>query len=297
MKPIRSLVAERPLAQHCAELLREGAAGGARPGDLAPGLARLGEKLARGLAVALAPLVGGEAPTIACADVRECDMATLLTDTAPLAANCLMSAGPVSAPLLASIDAAAVLRIVDRTFGGKGIAPSPLPEVFSLSAQIMVRRLETLVAAGLADALGAAVQPIRHGGALRELEAFPQTAQLAVLTLTVEEASRDTWQLTLALPTATLTALFGEGKQTRPRPPARAANATDEPFGDVPLTVSAIVVDMRLAMSALTNLRPGMVLPVSVARNVPLRIGDKTIAHGSIGAVDDRVAIQITQAF
>jgi flagellar motor switch/type III secretory pathway protein FliN len=30
---------------------------------------------------------------------------------------------------------------------------------------------------------------------------------------------------------------------------------------------------------------------------VPLRIGDKTIAHGAIGSVDDRVAIQITQAF
>jgi flagellar motor switch protein FliM len=30
---------------------------------------------------------------------------------------------------------------------------------------------------------------------------------------------------------------------------------------------------------------------------VPLKIGDKTIAHGTIGAMDDRVAVQITQAF
>jgi flagellar motor switch protein FliM len=34
-----------------------------------------------------------------------------------------------------------------------------------------------------------------------------------------------------------------------------------------------------------------------VARNVPLRIGTRTIAHGTIGALDERVAVQITQAF
>jgi flagellar motor switch protein FliM len=39
------------------------------------------------------------------------------------------------------------------------------------------------------------------------------------------------------------------------------------------------------------------VLPVSVARAVPLRVGETTIAHGSVGAVDERVAVQITQAF
>jgi flagellar motor switch protein FliM len=28
---------------------------------------------------------------------------------------------------------------------------------------------------------------------------------------------------------------------------------------------------------------------------VPLRVAGRTVAHGSIGAVDDRVAVQITQ--
>jgi flagellar motor switch protein FliM len=40
-----------------------------------------------------------------------------------------------------------------------------------------------------------------------------------------------------------------------------------------------------------------MVLPVSVARHVPLRVGEATIAHGTVGTLDDRVAVQITSAF
>lgn len=300
MKPVRSFVAERVLAAHCPELFRQGSASGAHPADLQPAFARAGEKLARGFAAALAPLLGGQAPTIACEPVRESDMAALLAESAPLAANCLMAAGPASAPLLASIDAGAVLRIVDRTFGGKGVAPSPLPEKFSLSAEIMVKRLETLLAASLGEALGLAggVETIRHDGSLAALEPFAAGTPLAVQVLTVEEPGQASWQFALAVPLTTLAALFGEGKQTAPRAAARrAASPTDEPFCDVPLTVSAIVVDMRLAMSALADLRPGAVIPVSVARNVPLRIGDKTVAHGSIGAVDDRVAIQISQSF
>jgi flagellar motor switch protein FliM len=74
-------------------------------------------------------------------------------------------------------------------------------------------------------------------------------------------------------------------------------NPADEPFGAVPLTISAVLVDMRIGFAALSNLQPGQILPVAVARSVPLKIGDKTVAHGTIGAMDDRVAVQITQAF
>jgi len=52
-----------------------------------------------------------------------------------------------------------------------------------------------------------------------------------------------------------------------------------------------------MPFSAISALRPGQVLPVSVARSIPLSVGGRTVAHGVVGAVDDRVAIQITQAF
>ena len=42
-------------------------------------------------------------------------------------------------------------------------------------------------------------------------------------------------------------------------------------------------------------LKPGMILPVAVARTVPLIAGEQVVAQGTIGAMDDRAALQLTQ--
>lgn len=304
MKPERALIAERPLAQHCAELL---ARGNAAPEDLLPSLAKLGDRLTRALSGALAPLCGGDAPVVRCAAPRECTMAELTATIAPLAANCLMAAGAHEAPLLASLEAAAVLRIVDRAFGGRGDARSPLPEEFPLSAQLMIGRLESLVAAALGKALAATlgadepatVQPLRRDGSLAVLSPFAGSEALSVLTLDIEEAGQTPWQVTLALPRATLAALLGVADRAPARKAGHGApqHPTEEPFADLPLAVSAVLVDMSIAFSTLSALQPGQILPVAVARSIPLKVGGKTIAHGTIGAMDDRVAVQITQAF
>jgi flagellar motor switch protein FliM len=54
---------------------------------------------------------------------------------------------------------------------------------------------------------------------------------------------------------------------------------------------------MNMPMAAMAAIEVGQVLPVSVARAVPLRLGRVTVATGSVGAADDRVALQITSAF
>lgn len=295
MKPERTFIAERPLAQHCPELLRASASGSV-PADLLPALGHAGAKLARVFAASLSPLIGGQELVVTVAAPRETTAADLGKDIAALAANSLLASGP--AALLASFDAAAVLRMIDRAFGGKGLNPAPMPVVFPASAGVVIRQLEGLVAQGFAAAFGAAFEPVRRNGNLVELEAFADAVELTVLTLTVAEAGAEAWPVHLALPTAALAGLVGEGAQSAPRAAApRPSNPAEEPYCDLPLTLSAVIVEMRLPMSALADLQPGSLLPVSVARNVPLRIGAKTIAHGAIGSVDDRVAIQITQAF
>jgi flagellar motor switch protein FliM len=295
MKPERAFVAERMLAQHCPELLR----GNAAPVPLMPALTRLGEGAARALALALAPLLAGEPPLVRSADVRECTMAELAGRIAPLAANSLLAAGTPEMTLLASVEAEAVLRMVDRAFGGRGDAPSPLPDAFPLSAELMVARLEGVVAqaVGPALAMAGAVQGLRRDGSIAQLAPFPDSETLGAITLEVDDPGRTPWKIVLAFPQAVLVKLFGDDRPiaSRPRPPQ--PNPADEPFGSVALTVSAVLVDMSIGFTALSNLQPGQILPVAVARSVPLRVGDKTIAHGTIGALDDRVAVQITQAF
>lgn len=297
MKPERAFVAERMLAQHCPELLRSNAA----PVPLMPALSRLGDGLARALSNGLATLASGEAPLVRAAPPRECSFAELGREIAPLAANSLMAIDTAESTLLASLDAEAVLRLVDRAFGGSGAAPSPLPTAFPLSAELMVARLEGVVAAAIGQALGKAgnILPLRRDGCIDQLDPFSADETLGVIALEVDDPGRAPWKVTIAIPQTVLAKLFGEGERAGTAPRARVSRPlpTDEPFGSVPLTVSAVLVDMGIGFAALSNLRPGQILPVAVARSVPLKVGGKTIAHGTIGALDDRVAVQVTQAF
>lgn len=294
MKPQHAFIAERAAAQHCAELLPRGP----EPAELLQQLTRLGGRLARQLAEGLTALGGGEAPAITPKPVRETRFAELATEIGTLAANSLLAAGVTAAPLLVSLDAGAVLRLVDKAFGGRGEAPSTLPERFPLSSQLMIQRLEALVVERLGAALGAdgALRAMRRDGELAELAPFRTDARLAVLELEVVEGMRAPWLVTLALPFATLAELFGHGD----RPPAalattpRAADPAAAPFADVPLPLTAVLVDMQVPLATISTLAPGMVLPVAVARAVPISVAGSVIAHGTVGAQDDRVAIKIS---
>jgi flagellar motor switch protein FliM len=61
------------------------------------------------------------------------------------------------------------------------------------------------------------------------------------------------------------------------------------------LPLSATLVDMRVPLATAAALTPGMVLPVAVARAVPLAAGGSVIARGTVGHQDDRVALKLTQ--
>ena len=314
MKPERAFTPERQLAAHCPELLREGPA----PDELLPLLGRMGERLARRLAGALAPLLGGEAPQVSCGAPREGDFAQLRGSIAPLAANCLFEVGTTGAPLLVSIEAEPVLRIVDRAFGGKGEAPCPLPETFPMAADLMIGRIETLLAshiaaatAAIASGLGggggpgaepATITPLRRDGSLAQLGPFAERADLVMLTLEVEDGSVLPWLVSLSMPLGTLARLFGYPDPT-PSASGRAktgqtpGSPTAAPFAAIPLPLRAVIVDMAMSFATVAALEPGQILPVTVARRVPLRIGEHTIAHGTPGALDEHIAIQITDAF
>lgn len=296
MKPEGAFIAERAAAQHCAQLLRSPA----RPADDRPALGRLASRLARVLDTLLDPLLGGNGATLVPGQIHPGDPAALTIGTPPLAANSLLAIGPDGVPLLVSIDAGAVLRMVDRAYGGRGVAPSPLPDAFPLSAELMIGRLEGLVMRAIAEAAGldpALVQPVRRDPSLSQLAPFADDAALTVLPIRVSKDGQDPWEIVLAFPAEAAAALIGTAQPQRAAPAGPAASPEAAPFADLPLSVRAVLVDMTMGFSALARLEVGQVLPVAVARSVPLIVGDRTIAHGTVGALDDRVAIQITKAF
>lgn len=295
MRPEGALIAERSAAQHCADLLRRGP----DPADLLPQFARLGERLARALAPALATLYGGDAPGVFAHPTRDATEHELAGAIGPLAASMVLSSGVPGVSLLAALDGKAVLSLVDRAFGGKGDVPERLPETFALSADLLAQRIESLIARALGEALGHAepekVRVLRRDSRFAELAAFPAGMKLTAIDLELSDGARAPWRLTLALPLALLARLFAQGQAgAPPERPVGPADPAAAPFAAVPLPLTAVLVDMAVPLSILSQLQVGAVLPVSVARAVPLRIGDSVIARGTVGAQDDRVALRLT---
>ena len=287
-------IAERAAAQHCAELVCRAP----EPADQIAGLAKFGARIAPLLAAALARLTGGETPAVTALVPLEQSEGELIQQVGPLAANALYALGIPGVSLLGSVAGAAVLRLVDRAYGGSGEHHGPLPEAFPLSAELLVQRLETALAECLTAALGSGTaEALKRSTSLTEFAPFPAGAKLAVLPLEVMEAAKAPWLLTLALPLGTLPKLLaalGDGPVAAPRR-SGGADPAKAPFAALPLGLTATLVDMPVSLAALAALEPGMVLPVAVARSVPLMIGGKIIAHGTVGAQDDRIALRLTQ--
>lgn len=296
---------ERTAARHCPELL------GAAPvmTELAPALSLIGERLTRGLAAGLARLSGGEPPIVRAGLPMDATLSSIAGEIEGLAAHSLMGMGASSLPILAIFDGAPVFRLVDRAFGGPGDVPDPLPDGFPLSAELLLSRIEGCVADALTSALAAAraprpdhaddhrVRPLRRDTSLRQLDPFPASADVLTLSLEIEEPGIVPWSLTLALPTETLEAALAAPQHPVRQRRAASPDPSAEPFASMAMEVTAVLVDMHLGMTRLAGLRPGDVLPVAVARSVPLQVGGRTLASGTIGEIDDRVAVQVTHAF
>lgn len=294
MKPERALIAERALARHDPALLRPGPS----TADLLPAFTRMSERMVRTLRAALSPLLGGKEPQINPANPVQTDFADFCSEIPRLAANSLFHIG--TAPFMLTIEGEHVLRLVDRAFGGPGNTPGSLPKEFPLSAELMIARVEQTVATCLALALGgsnsSAIRAVRRDASLAQLAAMPDATPVAGLTFNVIEQGRMPWSLSLAFPIDTLAQIFAHDDAAKSARPPRGPNQpTDAPFADLPIEVCAVLVDMQIPLVTVSTLEVGQVLAVSIARNVPLIIGGKPCAHGTIGALDDRVAIQITQ--
>ena len=297
MRPERQMVAERALARHSGKLVAEAPA----PSELMSLLSAMGENFARHFGRGLAPLLGGNTAKVRCSEQRECMMIEFGAGVASLAANCLLSAGSPDNTLLLTIDARAVLQLIDRAFGGRGKVPAQLPAQFPVSGDLLSSKLEAIACQALTSALGGTVSigALRREGSLAKLRPFSETMDLAVLDFEISEEGFDYWHASLAIPMETVAALFGAG--IAPAPKRLEAPVEPQPlaapFDDIPMAMRAVLVDMNVPMSRLSTLAPGQLIPVSVARSVPLRIGDETFAHGTIGTLDDRIAVRVTQAF
>jgi flagellar motor switch protein FliM len=303
VKPEHNFVAERSVANHAA-LFRQDNTPTVDPADA---LAAFAERLTRTLPETLAALGNGSMPDCVAGMPREGVMRELLSRSSGLCSHSLLC-GPGNGPtLLVSIEAAGVFQFVDMAFGGEGKVPDPLPARFPLSAQLVAARIESAFAAlaarigGIGGDTEPAFTPLRHDTDIAALRPFAADCPLWQVGFEIAFPGCDPWTVRLTLAATHVGGLCGNQDEAAPAiiPAADAglSNPAGSPFGDIPLTLRATLVDMHIPLARIAALKPGDVLPVSVARHVPLSTGQATIAHGTVGEMDDRVALQIIQAF
>lgn len=291
MKPQRSLCAAGMAASHCEALFQQRA----EPTDLLPELGRLAERLARQLGPVFAGLGDGKAVEVRVAAIERQGGADLAAAIGPLAANCLLAIGQSKSRLLFSIDGAALLAQLDRAFGGTGETAGKLPAVLPLSADLLAQRVERAVAGLLGQAIDPAetMSVVERDSSYSAISPFGISDAVAVIVFEVAEAGVQPMTLRLAVRVDQLNILL-PATTTRRRAPRREAGPLDAPFADITLTLEAVLTEMRVPLSRIAALAPGQTIPIPVARAVPLRVGGAIVARGTVGELDDRVALQIT---
>jgi flagellar motor switch protein FliM len=252
-------------------------------------------RLARRVADALAAVLAVDEPQVRATAIEELTAGDLWRSIAPMAANALWSVEGTGHRLLVSIEGKAVMAELDRTFGGTGELEGPLPATLPLSADRLAERLERAVADAVAETLACTLAVAQRDTSLEVMAPYADETPVVLVACELGRPWRQAATITIVLPAEALGVLVAPDHGARPREQRAPAGPLDAPFCDLPLPLSATLVDMTLPLSRLAGLVPGAVLPVGVARAVPLSIGGTLIARGTVGELDDQVAVQISQ--
>jgi flagellar motor switch protein FliM len=138
---------------------------------------------------------------------------------------------------------------------------------------------------------------VQHEAALSRVALFPRGEYCISWTIEMAQNGFDSWKVQLAMLETALHEHAAHCGRANHGDDARGypADAASAPFDAVPIPINAVLAEARLPLARIASLRPGDLIPLPLQREVPLRIGRDTIAHGSVGTLDDRVALQLTR--
>jgi flagellar motor switch/type III secretory pathway protein FliN len=289
MRPLHDFAPARRAAQHCPELLAGTFAAAAE--DEPDAGAQLAEALTDSLPELLAPVLGKRIRVIA--DEAETQKASwLMRKIGRTSASYAVKLG-TGPGLLVSFDLATAHRLTDRLFGGAGLAGAEEPDVLPLSASMALERIVIAVAAAISPA---GETEITRGSDVAKLAPFSRKEDCLCWTMTIQQDGHEDWSFRFAAPLAAIADLCMEPSDAAdPVPRSLTETAREQAFAALPLPLTAVLAETRLPLARLAELRPGDLIPLPFQREVPLRIGRDTIAHGSLGTLDDRIALQLTR--
>ena len=300
MNLAETFVPARPVARHCPELTERGP----RPEDRAEHLAAWRRDVAREVGQDMADLLSGTKLEAQLGEPETVRGEAVFERIGAVAANSLLRCGLEGQTVLLSFTVETAVALTDRSFGGTG-EPDPQP-VASLprSAALMVEQSARTIAQAIArvSAAGGSAGDVEGDVIIRSesatrLKPFTPLTECSVFELTLRAADGVSWIGTLAMPTDCLVSLLpGAGTPAQAGDGEDAsANPAKTALSVIPLSLQAVLAEFDLSLSQLDRLAPGDRIPLSVARDIPLRVGSKLVASGSLGTMEDRMALRLTR--
>lgn len=262
------------------------------------GLDRLGERLTRRLRGVLEPLVGAK-PNLVAEAASVIDYAGWSAEVPEFSSISLYRLNPLNGLSLVRLDGGLIATLVDCFYGGKGSRPLPKRREFTPTEDRLLSRLADQIIAKLAEAWAEtlpleAVLSGRETGLAHCSIAQPEDQLLLQrLTLTLADKS---FPIDILMPLVALRAveplLDGRRSQAPAIDPIWQARLSRR-MAQVVLPAKTVLARPNMSLDELLQLEPGDVIPVHVARSLPLIVGNRIVAHGTIGEQNGRAAFMI----
>lgn len=293
MNTEHSFIAERALANHCAELLGHGAQDEGSRDELRTDFA---ETLCVHLARRLQPLLAGKPIRLSSEAGGAATASSIGQSIGPRAANFALACGDGATPFLVSFDMKTAVALTDSLFGGGFLAGEDEVDTLSPSSVLALRRLALAAAQAIAASAGESemADVTGHHTSMARLELFPRGDYCLSWKVIAKQDGVEDWQMLIAAREADVDAMLAaRGANAAKAREAVSNDPLSEPFGAIPIPLRAVLSEFKLPLSRIAALAPGETIPVALAREVPIKIGQRTFARGRIGALDDRVALRL----
>lgn len=220
-----------------------------------------------------------------------------LTAWLPLA----MTGGTAASVAICVLDGKWVLEVLDLFFGGTGAAPASLPAEFSPAAEAMIARLGTSLAASLKAAWEPLARvefhPGRVEGSAATLTGLDGDDAVVVTRFGLAAGSAPPVFIDLLYSVAGLkphaATLTGKVLDKADPDPAWRSGLTRSVMG-VRFPVRSVLAEPVVPIQTLLYLKPGDVIPITVAADVPVMVGRDRLGCGTVGTSNGRAAIRLT---
>ncbi|WP_242096667.1 MULTISPECIES: flagellar motor switch protein FliM [unclassified Sphingomonas] len=203
---------------------------------------------------------------------------------------------------LCVLDGKFVLELLDLFFGGTGAAPLTLPGEFSPAAEAMIARIGAMVAAPLRTAWEPLARidftvgrPESNAAMIADIDGEDP---VVVTRFGIAAGPAKLVFIDLVYPVAALkphgASLTAKvlGKSAEPDPAWR--NGLTRAAMDVRFPIRSVLAEPVVPLSMLMNLKPGDVIPITIAGDVPVMVGTDRLGVGTVGTSNGRAAIRLT---